>query len=84
MLDYSNDIMAISKAWIHQRDLGRIRKSAFSKRAICQSYGCHTGESMSSVWHRKVGNRLIGANGKTNYSEVGQGRLPYVTGTWVR
>lgn len=84
MLDYSNDIMAISKAWIHQRDLGRIRKSAFSKGAICQSYGCHTGESMSSVWHRKVGNRLIGANGKTNYSEVGQGRLPYVTGTWVR
>jgi len=84
MLDYSNDIMAISKAWIHQRDLGRIRKSVFSRGAICQSYGCHTGESMSKVWRRKVGTRLIGANGKTNYSEVGQGRLPYVTGTWVR
>lgn len=84
MLDYSNDIMAISKAWIHQRDLDRIRKSVFSRGAICQSYGCHTGESMSKVWRRKVGTRLIGANGKTNYSEVGQGRLPYVTGTWVR
>ncbi len=84
MLDYSNDIMAISKAWIHQRDLGRIRKSVFSRGAICQSYGCHTGESMSKVWRRKIGNRLIGANGKTNYSEVGQGRLPYVTGSWVR
>ena len=84
MLDYSNDIMATSKAWIHERDLKRIRRSVFRNGAICQSYGCHTGESMSKIWRRKIGNRLIGASGKTDYSGVGQGFLPTVSGSWVR
>ncbi len=84
MLDYGNEIMAISKAWIHQDDLKKIDRSVFAKRAICQSYGCHTGESMSRVWARRVGTRLIGAAGKTDYSVVGQGRLPTVSGSWVR
>ena len=84
MLDYSNDIMAISKAWIHERDLRKIKRSVFRRGAICQSYGCHTGESMSKTWRRKIGNRLIGAAGKTDYSGVGQGHLPTVSGSWVR
>lgn len=84
MLDYGNEIMAISKAWIHERDLGKISGSVFAKGAHCQSYGCHTGESMSQVWYRKVGTRLIGAAGKTDYAVVGQGRLPTVSGSWVR
>jgi len=84
MLDYGNEIMAISKAWIHEDDLGKIRGRVFAKGAVCQSYGCHTGESMSEVWYRRVGNRLIGAVGKTDYGVVGQGRLPSVSGSWAR
>lgn len=84
LLDYGNEIMAISKAWIHERDLGKIRRGVFAKNAVCQSYGCHTGESMSKAWHSRVGVHLIGAAGKTDYAVVGQGRLPSVSGSWVR
>ena len=84
MLDYGNKIMAASKAWIHEDDLGKIRRKVFSKRALCQSYGCHTGESMSAKWHRALGVKLIGAHGKTDYVVVGQGRLPTVSGRWIR
>lgn len=84
MLDYGNEIMAISKAWIHERDLGRIKRGVFSRQAICKSWGCHTGESMSRMWYKRVGTRLIGAAGKTDYSIVGHGRLPTVSGSWVR
>ena len=84
MLDYGNEVMAISKAWIHERDLGKIRRSVFARGAVCQSYGCHTGESMSKVWRRKIGTSLIGAIGKTDYSMVGHGHLPTVSGSWTR
>ena len=84
MLDYGNHVMAISKAWIHERDLGRIRRSAFAKDASCQSYGCHTGESMSKVWQRRIGTPLVGAIGKTDYSMVGRGQLPTTSGSWTR
>lgn len=84
LLDYGSTIMAASQAWIHEDDLRKIRGSIFARNAICQSYGCHTGESMSSYWNRTMGTRLIGANGKTDYAVVGQGRLPTVSGSWVR
>ena len=48
MLDYGNEIMAACKAWIHENDLGRIRRGIFAPQRLCQSYGCHTGESMST------------------------------------
>lgn len=84
MLDYGNEIMAISKAWIHERDLRKISRRVFSRSARCQSFGCHTGESMSQVWLREVGVPLIGAAGKTDYEVVGRGILPTVSGSWVR
>lgn len=84
MLDYGNDIMAISTAWIHENDLHQIEKKIFAKDAICQSYGCHTGESMSRIWRKVLDVPLIGAAGKTNYEVVGQGKLPSVNGSWVR
>ena len=84
MLDYGSEIMAISKAWIHEQDLSKIRGSVFHREARCQSYGCHTGESMSRSWRRKIGNRLIGAIGKTDYSGVGHGVMPTVSGSWTR
>lgn len=84
MLDYGSDVMAVSQCWIHERDLGRIRGRAFNKNALCQSWGCHTGESMSAVWKRKVGNTLIGAKGKTDYTALSFGKMPTVSGNWVR
>ena len=84
MLDYGSEIMAVSKAWIHENDLGKIRRGIFAPDALCQSYGCHTGESMSQVWKRKVGNTLIGAEGKTDYAVISYGRLPSVNGRWIR
>ena len=84
MLDYGTNVMAVSQAWIHEKDLRKIRRGAFNKNALCQSYGCHTGESMSAIWRSKVGIPLIGAKGKTNYETVSFGRLPSVSGKWIR
>ena len=83
LLDYSSEIMAISKAWIHQKDLSKIKRSVFHPEARCQSYGCHTGESMSRTWRLQIGNHLIGAIGKTDYSGIGQGIMPTVSGSWI-
>ncbi len=69
MFDYSNDISGASTAWLHERDLGKIRRSAFDRDAECRSYGCHTGESMSRVWREATGVRMWGAMGKTDYSD---------------
>lgn len=82
MLDYGNDIMAASTIWLHQNDLGQIKGSIFAKNAYCKSWGCHTAESMSKVWKRKLGVPLEGAHGPTDYTVVGQGRMPVVKGRW--
>lgn len=84
LLDYGSEILGSSKAWLHENDLHKIRKSVFNKNALCQSYGCHTGESMSQVWRRSVGNTLIGAEGKTDYASITHGKLPDASGSWVR
>jgi len=83
MLDYGNEVMAASSAWIHERDLSRIRSSVFAKNAYCKSWGCHTAESMSKAWKSAVGINLEGALGATDYSMVGRGQLPTGKG-WVR
>jgi hypothetical protein len=82
--DYSNDIIGVSTAWLHEKDLTRIRSGIFSRAAYCKSWGCHTGESMSAVWKNAIGIALEGANGPTTYTEVGHGKLPIVRGRWVR
>lgn len=84
MLDYSSDFMGACKAWIHENDLPKIRRSVFARNAICQSWGCHTGESMSGKWRNALGIKLIGARGKTDYVPIGQGKMPTVSGSWVR
>lgn len=84
MFDYGNEIMAASTAWLHENDLPRIKASIFSRNAYCKSWGCHTGESMSKVWKAATGVALEGARGPTTYTEVGQGTLPTVHGSWVR
>ena len=84
MLDYGNEIMAVSTAWLHERDLPKIKSSVFAKNAYCKSWGCHTGESMTKVWRNTVGIPLEGARGKTLYTSVGQGKMPLVDGGWAR
>jgi len=84
MFDYSNEIMGVSTAWLHERDLSRINSSIFARAAYCKSWGCHTGESMSAAWKRATGVRLEGAFGPTDYTVIAQGRLPEVHGKWVR
>jgi hypothetical protein len=68
MFDYSSQVYGASGAWLHEVDLSRIRSSAFASKAFCKSWGCHTGESMSQAWKRATGLWLIGAMGKTDYS----------------
>lgn len=84
MFDYGSDIMAVSTAWLHERDLSRIKSSIFDRNAYCKSWGCHTGESMSAVWKSSTGIALEGARGPTVYNNVGQGQMPIVRGSWVR
>lgn len=82
LLDYSCDIMGASKAWIHENDLRKLRRGAFSRKAVCQSYGCHTGESMSAYWKSALGVPLTGAIGKTDYVVLSKGMMPRVMGSW--
>ena len=85
MLDYSNYIMAASKAWIHEKDLGtRINKNIFAPDAECWSYGCYTGRSMSKYWKDAFGVSLWGNLESTRYQPVGEGKLPAGAGKWVR
>jgi hypothetical protein len=84
MFDYGNDIMAASTAWLHESEIPRLKSSVFAHNAYCKSWGCHTGESMSPIWKKHIGVPLEGARGPTNYVVVGQGKLPVVSGSWVR
>lgn len=84
MFDYGSDIMAVSLDLLHERDIPRLKSSIFAPNAYCKSWGCHTGQSMSAVWKRHMGNILEGANGKTVYNDVGQGIMPIGYGGWVR
>jgi len=84
MLEYGGEIMAVSTAWLHQRDLGRLKSSVFARNAYCKSWGCYTGESMSAAWKRALGVPLEGAKGPTNYQVISFGKLPTVNGSWAR
>ena len=39
MLDYGNNIMAVSTEWIHETDLNRIRRDIFSPQSDCRRFG---------------------------------------------
>ncbi len=84
LIDYSNHIMGAAKCWLHEHDLRKIKRSTLAKNATCQSWGCHTGESMSGYWRNHFRVPLVGARGKTDYSVVGQSVMPKLNGTWIR
>ncbi|QAA41480.1 hypothetical protein C1I94_07675 [Akkermansia muciniphila] len=84
MLDYGNNIMAVSTEWIHETDLNRIRRDIFTPQSDCWSFGCYTGASMSRWWKHIVGVPLWGNTESTRYGPVSDGRLPEGAGKWVK
>ena len=88
MFDYSNEIDSASKAWLHETELNLINRAAFATRAFIKSWGCHTGESMSALWRKATGQRMIGAIGTTDYSGSDDPRwhpkLGSAEGRWTR
>ena len=77
MFDYSNrvDGGAIEPLVVHVDDLEKISGSSFTPNATCVSYGCHSGEEFSQRWRMVVGRPMVGAIGKTDYSDGGMPKL---------
>jgi len=86
MFDYSNEIDSGSKAWWHEDELRQVQRGIFAKGAHVQSWGCHTGESMSQKWRRATGVPMLGATGKTDYSVMYRNNwLPGLSsGRWAK
>ena len=85
VFDYSNEILGASKVFLHQSQLSQFERKVFAKGAYCKSWGCHSGESMSGAFRKATGRKMIGAVGKTDYSEVWKQTLPFVSpgGRWT-
>jgi hypothetical protein len=84
MFDYSNVIDSASKVWLHEDDLGKLRRGIFASDAYAKSWSCHTGESMSGKFRSATGVAMIGATGKTQYMTD---ELPIIStpgATWTR
>lgn len=84
LLDYSSQILGVSAAWIHETDLYQLSGKAFTRDAICKSWGCYTGESMNRYWKRATGISMLGARGKTDYTTLAESKLPSTNRGWVR
>ncbi len=84
VFDYSNDILGASKSFLHQSELKRLNRKVFAKGAYCKSWGCHSAEAFTQEFRRVTGVKMIGAVGKTDYSETYKGTLPFVSpgGRW--
>ena len=89
MFDYSSNIDSASKNYLHEDQLTALSRSAFSRRAFVKSWGCHTGESMSKKFYDATGTRMIGAIGRTDFTnrdEALNGIIPVLSspdGKWV-
>jgi hypothetical protein len=82
MFDYSSTIDSASKVWLHEKELGQIRRGIFTRDALVRSWGCHTGESMSAKWRAATGVPMWGLIGKSQYMTE---ELPVaVSGRWTR
>ncbi len=84
--DYSNNMLGASRAFLHQSDLKKLKRSSFAKGAYCKSWGCHSAESFCKEFRRTTGRKMIGAMGKTDYSNTWRMILPTVSagGRWVK
>ena len=83
MFDYSSGLDSASKSWLHESELSKIKRSAFTRDATLRSWGCHTGESFSKKWRTAVGNRMYGAIGKTQYMTHELPVLSSPNGRWT-
>jgi hypothetical protein len=70
MFDYSSEVSGASAVWLHENDLKKIDRGAFISKPYCQSWGCHAAESMCKVWKKRFGFKLVGALGKTDYTNM--------------
>lgn len=84
MFDYSNNIDSASKVWLHESELGQIRRGIFTRDAYVKSWGCHSGESMSRKWRAATGVPMVGAVGKTQYMTDELPILSSATGRWTK
>ena len=84
--DYSNEILGASSAYLHQRDLRQLKRGIFARNAFCKSWGCHSGESFVQAFKKATGVRMLGAVGKTDYSQIYRQVLPFIStpgGRWT-
>ena len=83
MFDYSAELDSGSKCWLHETELTKIKRGIFAKDAFIKSWGCHTGEEMTSYWRKATGTRMWGAVGRTDYSNEEQVMLSDANGKWA-
>jgi hypothetical protein len=84
MFDYSNEIGSASKAWLHVSELKqKLHRGIFARNAQVQSWGCYTGQEMSSGWREATGVKMIGADCKTQYMTNELPVLVSPSGKWV-
>ena len=83
IFNYNNNIDSACKSWLHENDLKQLNRRAFARGAYVKSWGCHTGESMSSKWYHATGTHMIGAIGKTQFMMEELPILISEGGKWV-
>ncbi len=86
LFDYSCVVLGASKAWFHEIDIKRVQRGIFTRDPFIKSWGCHTGESMSRAWRSHTKTSMQGAIGKTDYSYLYEGKLPFIStpgGRWT-
>lgn len=90
MFDYSSNIDSASKNFFHEDQFTGLKRNIFARNAFVKSWGCHTGEEMSKKFYDATGTRMIGAIGRTDYSqrdEALNGIIPVLSspdGKWVQ
>lgn len=89
MFDYSNAVSGASRAWLHESDLGRLRRRAFDRDAYCKSWGCYSAKEQEKnfcrAFRKATGVGMWGATGKTDYSVLKDDKLPVVVnGRWLK
>jgi hypothetical protein len=82
MFDYSNELDGCSTVFFHTRDLPRLNRGIFSREAVAQSWGCHSGEYHSKKFSDWTGVPMWGAIGKTDYSGGGLPVTSAANGKW--
>lgn len=84
LFDYSNTVDSASKVWLHEKELGQIRRGIFTRDALARSWGCHTGESMSQKFRAATGVPMWGMVGKSQYMTHTLPVHAAIGGRWAR